>query len=58
MKIVSDKLVEACNQEIDGNELIYNDYVNVCNSCTIYIVLFIMTFVIIIGISNAFIYLH
>ena len=35
-KIV-DKLVEKCNENIDGNEMIYNKTVNakVCNSCTI-----------------------
>ena len=34
------------------------DYENVYNSCTIYIVLFVIAFLIIIGISNAFIYFH
>ena len=38
--------------------MIYNDYKNVCNSCTIYIVLFVIVFLIIIGISSAFIYFH
>ena len=44
-KIV-DKLAEECNENIDGNEMIYNKTVNaiplngkVCNSCTIYILL-------------------
>ena len=35
-----------------------NDYENVCDSCTIYIVLFVIAFLIIIGISSAFIYFH
>ena len=34
------KLVEECNENIDGYEMIYNatliDYGNVCSSCTIY----------------------
>ena len=34
--------------------MIYNDYENVCNSCIIYIVLFIIAFLIIIGISGAY----
>ena len=42
--------------------MIYNatldDYKNVCNSCTVYILLFVIAFLIIIGISNAFIYFH
>ena len=41
-KKLVDKLVEECSEEIDGNEMIYNatlnDYENVCDSCTIYIV--------------------
>ena len=35
-----------------------NDYENICRSCTIYIVLFAIPFLIIIGISRAFIYFH
>ena len=35
-----------------------NDYESVCNSCTIYIGLFIIAFLIIIGISSAFIHFH
>ena len=35
-----------------------NDYKNVCNSCTIYIVLFVIAFLIIIGISSAHFYFH
>ena len=36
-KKLVDKLVEECSENIDGNKMIYNDYGNVCNSCTIYI---------------------
>ena len=60
-KIV-DKLVEECSENIDGNEMLYNDILNaiplnakVCNSCTIYIVLFVIFFVIRISISSVFI---
>ena len=52
-----DKLAEKQSKEIDGNEMIYNgtfyDYKNVCNTCTIYIVLFVIGFLIIISISSA-----
>ena len=43
-----DKLVEECSENIDGNEMLYNetldviplnDYKKVCNSCTIHILL-------------------
>ena len=52
MKIASsekktvDKLVEECNENIDGNEMIYNGNKKVCGSCTIYIVLFVIAFLI------------
>ena len=51
-----DKLVEKCSENIDGNEMIYNKTVNakVRNSCTIYIVLFVIF--LIISISIVFIY--
>ena len=61
------KLVEECSENIDGNEMIYNgtwmntnmnEYEIVCNSRTIYIVLFSIAFLITIGISSALIYLH
>ena len=32
-KRLTDKLVKDCRQNIDGNEMIYNDYGNVRNSC-------------------------
>ena len=61
------KLVEECSENIDGNEMIYNgtwmntnmnEYETVCNSRTIYMVLFSIAFLITIGISSALIYLH
>ena len=57
-----DKLVDKCSENINGNEIIYNetlnDYEKVCNSCIIYIVLFVIAFLIIIGISSAYFYIH
>ena len=38
--------------------MIHNDYENVCNSSTVYIALFDIIFVIITGISSAFIYFY
>ena len=58
-----DKLVEECGENIDGNEMLYNetldvislnDYKKVCNSCTIYIVLFAAFFITSICISSVF----
>ena len=41
-KKLVDKLVEEYTENINGHEMIYNgtlnDYENVCNSCTIYII--------------------
>ena len=34
----------------------HNDYKNICNSCAVYIVLFVIAFLTIIGISSAFIH--
>ena len=57
-----DKLVEECSENIDGNEMIYNEivnnYGNVCNCCTIWIIFFVIAFLIIIDIISAFIYFH
>ena len=69
MKIVSakkkkkdDELVEECSENIDEKEMIYNvtliDYKNVSRSCTIYTVLFVIVLLVIIGISNGFIYFY
>ena len=57
-KEITDKLVEVCSENTDGSEMIYNDYGEVCNSCTIYIVLFVIFLIISISISSAFIYFH
>ena len=57
-KKFADKLVEEYSEEIDGNEMIYNNYGNVCNSCTIYIALLVTFLTIIIGIGSVFIYFH
>ena len=60
-KKLLDKLVEECSENFDKNEMIsvtLNNYGNVCNSCTIYIVLFAIAFLIIITVSSAFIYFH
>ena len=57
-KKLINNLFEECSENIDGNEMIYDDYGNVCNSCTIYIILFVIAFLIIITISGAFIYFY
>ena len=55
-----DKLFEECSENIDENEMVYNgtlnDYGKAYNYCTIYIVLFVIAFLIIIGISSEFVY--
>ena len=60
-KLVS-KLVEECSEDVNGNEMIYNetlnDYEKVCNSCTVYIVLFIIALLIIIGINSLYFHFH
>ena len=60
-KKLFDKLVKECSESIDENELIsvtLNDYESVCWSCTVYITLFVIAFLIMIGISSALIYFH
>ena len=56
-----DELVEECIENIDGNKMLHNetldviplnDYKKVCNSCTIYIVLFAVFFITSICISS------
>ena len=53
------KLVEEC-ENVNGNEMVenVNDHGNICNSCTIYIVLFVIALLIIIDIMSAFLYFH
>ena len=57
-----DKLVKECNGNIDENEMIYNKtlnyYKNIYISCTIYIVLLVIAFFLIISISSVFTYFH
>ena len=61
-KEIVDKLVEGCSENIDENGMVFNgtvnDYGEVCNSCTIYIVLLVIFLIISIRISSAFIYFH
>ena len=57
-KKLVDKFVEECSENTDENEMIHDDYRNVCNSCTIYIALFFIVFLIISGIRSTFIYFH
>ena len=61
-KKLVDRLTEECNENIDGNKMIYNgtlhDYEKICNSLTVYIVLLVTFFIIIIIISSTFIYFH
>ena len=61
-KKIADKLVEECSENIDGNEINHDvtldDYVKVCNFCTMYTVLLVIPFLIIIGISSAYFYFY
>ena len=71
-KRLIDKLVEECSENIDGNEMLYNETLDVISlnaiplniykkesdSCTIYIVLFAAFFIISIYISSVFHYIH
>ena len=48
VKKIIDKLVEECSENIDGNEMLYNEILDVipssdnktCDSCVVYIILF------------------
>ena len=62
-----DKLVEECSKNIDGNNMLHNETLNVislndfekvCNSCTIYIVLFAIFFITSKSISYVFMYFY
>ena len=59
-KRLVDKLVEEWSENIDGIGIIYDTTLNekVSGSCTVYIVLFVSAFLIIIGISSAYFYFH
>ena len=61
-KKLINRLVEECSENIDENKIIYygtlNEYGKTCNSCTVYIVLLVIFFIISISISSAFIYFY
>ena len=60
-KRLIDKLAKECSENVDENEMTnvtLNEYRNICGSCTIYITLFVIAFLIIIGIRNVFIYFY
>ena len=57
-KKIVDKLVEECSENIDENKMFYNDYGEVCNSCTINIVLLVKFLIKSISIISVFIYIH
>ena len=54
-------LVEQCSDDIKGNEMVYvtlNDPEELCNACTIYIVLLIITSVTLMSIGSVYIYFY
>ena len=66
-KIIIDKLFEECSKNIYENEIIdvfplneipLNVYKKVCNSCMVYIVLFVIFLITSICICSGFIYFH
>ena len=60
-KKLFDELIEEYSESINENEIIsvnLNDYGSVCGSCTVCIVLFVIAFLMMIGISSAFIYFY
>ena len=66
-KRIIDKLVEECSENIDGNEMLYNETLNaiqlnvykkVFNYCTVCVVLFIIFLITSICICCIFIYFH
>ena len=66
-KRIIDKLVENCSKNIDGNEMFYNEtldvipsdvYKKVCSSCMVYIVLFVAFLITSIYICCVFIYFY
>ena len=62
LKRLIDKLLEEWSENIDGNKVIYNgtlnDYGKISNTCTVYIVLLVVFFIISISVSSVFIYFH
>ena len=61
-KRLIDKLLEKIDEYIDGSKMVYNatlsDYGRVCKSCTLYVVLLIIAFIIIMDISGAYFYFY
>ena len=60
-KTLIDKLVEECSENINEKELHsneINDYEKICSSCSVYILLLVIFFIVTISISNVFIYFH
>ena len=64
---IIDKLIEECSENIDDNEMLYNEtlsaiplnvYKKVCNSYMVYIVLFLVFLITSIYICSVFIYFH
>ena len=62
-KKIIDKLVEGCSENIDGNEMLYNEtldviplnvYKKICSFCMVYIVLFVVFLITRICISCVF----
>ena len=58
IKRLIDKVVEECSENIDGNEMIYNDYGKICSSCAVYIILFVIAFLMMLVISSIYFYFH
>ena len=61
-KRLIDQLVEEFSQDISGNEMIHNmtlnDHGKVCSSCTIHIVLLIITSITLMNIDGVYIYFY
>ena len=55
-KRLVDKLVDECNKTIAEEVEIVSESKNKCNSCTVYIVLFSIVFIISVGIRTYFVY--
>ena len=57
-KRLIDKIVDKCGEDNDENGTTLNDCGRVCKCCTLHIVLLIIKFIIIIGISGASFYFY
>ena len=58
--ITFDEVIESYYENIDENKMVGNmiDYEKVCNSCIIYVVLFIICLIISISITSAYFNFH